>query len=219
MGEIADLATDMALQEEANQLPKPRSTRSQRPAPSKLKNLPIGEWPPEPAGTSAGLTAVSSADRPTMPGEWPIAKIIEKLSRELPPRLTETKRKGGTKITFIPWHRANQVLDKYAPGWTWAITNTVLASDRIFITGRLTIPAAEGNIYREASGTELLKEDKPIMIPNPDDPSTKIALVDDLGRTALESRELAYGDPSSNAESMAFRRAAARFGLGLYLYN
>ena len=27
-----------------------------------------------------------------------------------------------------------------------------------------------------------------------------------------------YGDPSSNAESMAFRRAAARFGLGLYLY-
>jgi hypothetical protein len=28
-----------------------------------------------------------------------------------------------------------------------------------------------------------------------------------------------YGDPSSNAESMAFRRAATRFGLGLYLYN
>ena len=28
-----------------------------------------------------------------------------------------------------------------------------------------------------------------------------------------------YGDPSSNAESMAFRRAAARFGLGLYLYE
>lgn len=28
-----------------------------------------------------------------------------------------------------------------------------------------------------------------------------------------------YGDPSSNAESMALRRAAAKFGLGLYLYN
>lgn len=28
-----------------------------------------------------------------------------------------------------------------------------------------------------------------------------------------------YGDPSSNAESMAFRRACAKFGLGLYLYN
>jgi hypothetical protein len=31
-------------------------------------------------------------------------------------------------------------------------------------------------------------------------------------------RELAYGDPSLNAESMAFRRAAAKHGLGLYLY-
>lgn len=28
-----------------------------------------------------------------------------------------------------------------------------------------------------------------------------------------------YGDPSSNAESMALRRAAAKFGLGLYLYG
>ncbi len=28
-----------------------------------------------------------------------------------------------------------------------------------------------------------------------------------------------YGDPSSNAESMAFRRAAAKFGLGLHLYE
>ena len=28
-----------------------------------------------------------------------------------------------------------------------------------------------------------------------------------------------YGDPSSNAESMAFRRCAAKFGLGLYLYD
>ncbi len=28
-----------------------------------------------------------------------------------------------------------------------------------------------------------------------------------------------YGDSSSNAESMAIRRAAAKFGLGLYLYD
>lgn len=28
-----------------------------------------------------------------------------------------------------------------------------------------------------------------------------------------------YGDPSSNAESMAFRRCAAKWGLGLYLYD
>lgn len=40
-------------------------------------------------------------------------------------------------------------------------------------------------------------------------------------RTATGTELLAcgsYGDPSSNAESQAFRRAAARFGLGLHLY-
>jgi hypothetical protein len=31
--------------------------------------------------------------------------------------------------------------------------------------------------------------------------------------------DTAYGDASSNAESMAFRRAAAKFGLALYLYD
>ncbi|MEO0759702.1 MAG: hypothetical protein AAFV85_27410 [Cyanobacteria bacterium J06634_6] len=61
----------------------------------------------------------------------------------------------------------------------------------------MTIPTCEGNHYREATGTEALKR-----------------LSDDGSAV-----ELAYGDPSSNAESMAFRRAAARFGLGLYLYD
>ncbi len=43
-----------------------------------------------------------------------------------------------------------------------------------------------------------------------------------VARSATGTEELncgSYGDPSSNAESMAFRRAAARFGLGLYLYG
>ena len=38
--------------------------------------------------------------------------------------------------------------------------------------------------------------------------------------TGTESLDCSsYGDPSSNAESMAFRRACAKFGLGLYLYD
>lgn len=43
-----------------------------------------------------------------------------------------------------------------------------------------------------------------------------------VARSATGTEDLScgsYGDPSSNAESMAFRRAAARFGLGLYLYD
>jgi hypothetical protein len=44
----------------------------------------------------------------------------------------------------------------------------------------------------------------------------------DFVRTATGQELLdcgSYGDPSSNAESMAFRRAAAKFGLGLELYD
>ena len=44
----------------------------------------------------------------------------------------------------------------------------------------------------------------------------------DVVRQATGTEELemsGYGDPTSNAESMAFRRACARFGLGLYLYG
>jgi hypothetical protein len=39
--------------------------------------------------------------------------------------------------------------------------------------------------------------------------STGSASVDDTG----------YGDPVQKAEAMAFRRACARFGLGLHLYH
>ena len=38
--------------------------------------------------------------------------------------------------------------------------------------------------------------------------------------SGTEDEELrGYGDPSSNAEAMALKRAAAKFGLGLYLYQ
>jgi hypothetical protein len=71
-------------------------------------------------------------------------------------------------------------------------------ADRIFVTYTVTIHASDRSVTREATGTEVLKE------PVPKNPT--------------QMRELAYGDPSSNAESMAFRRAAAKHGLGLYLY-
>ena len=125
---------------------------------------------------------------PSAPGEWTLEQVRTALSRPLPPSLISTRKQGGATLEYIPWHTANKILDKYAPGWTWEICQMGMSGERIFLIGRLTIPTAEGSHYREATGTERL----------------------DCG---------SYGDPSSNAESMAFRRAAARFGLGLYLYD
>ena len=77
-----------------------------------------------------------------------------------------------------------------------------LVAIAFFLVGRLTIPTSEGTVYREATGTEELKREK---------------FNSQTGE--LEIKEIAYGDPSSNAESMCFRRAAAKLGLALYLYK
>jgi Protein of unknown function (DUF1071) len=148
--------------------------------------------------TATQPATLEKLNPPSTIGEWRLDQIIATLSRPLPNSLLSQRKQGKVMLTYIPWHEANRILDKYAPGWTWQIMQTHLSSDRIFVVGRLTITTQEGTVYRDATGTEELKE---------------------MDSKTGEIRELTYGDPSSNAESMAFRRAAARFGLGLYLYN
>ena len=147
-------------------------------------------------------TEIKKLTPPNHPGEWSLSQIIEALKRPLPSTMLKKLPADKGSAQYLPWYTVNQALDKYAPGWTWEIKNTQISRDRIFIIGRLTIPTSEGNIYREASGTEELKRQ---------------AYDKKAGR--YTEKEIAYGDPSSNAESMAFRRCAARFGLGLYLYQ
>ena len=123
-----------------------------------------------------------------LPYARPITVILADLAKPVPQRFLATRRQGKTELTYVPWHCVNRLLDYFAPGWEGEVTKIVATSDRVFVTYRLIIHAAEGRFSREATGTELLNCSS-------------------------------YGDPTSNAESMAFRRAAARFGLGLSLYQ
>lgn len=132
----------------------------------------------------------------------PIAAILADLSKPIPDRFLETRIQGRATLTYIPWYNVCKLLDYYAPGWQGEIVHVVPVGDRLVLTYRISIIAEEGIFTREATGTETLKE-----------------LVKDKETGEMVSRELAYGDPSSNAESMAFRRAAAKFGLGLSLYD
>lgn len=140
--------------------------------------------------------------RPSTPGEWTLAQIQGTLSRELPQSLLSSRSQGGKAIYYLSWPTIAGILDKYAPGWCWEIEATSFTSDRIFVVGRLSIQTADGVVTRSATGTEELKRSK---------------FNKQTQRTELV--ELAYGDPSSNAESMALRRAAAKFGLGRYLWE
>ena len=121
-----------------------------------------------------------------------INDIIADLSKPIKARHLRQKVRAGQRLDFIPWYHAVKYLDLYAPGWSYAVRSVTWNTEgRLVLTVRLTVPCLEGVVYRDATGTE-------------EEP---------------EEGERMYGDPSSNAESMALRRAAAKFGLGLYLYN
>lgn len=146
---------------------------------------------------------VVSISPPQKIGEWSFAQTVSALSRKLPQSMLKSKSIQGQSLPYLPWYRACSVLDKYAPGWSYKVSQPVIAGaglfkpdrdnnpvplDRLVITVSLTLVFSDGTVTRDATGTELL---------------------------SLSG----YGDPSSNAESMALRRAAAKFGLAAYLYE
>lgn len=122
----------------------------------------------------------------------PIAQIIADLSQPLPESRLKTKVIKGSQITFINWQTAVRALDYYAPGWSSEVRSVAQIGTRAVVVVRLSIPCSEGSVWREAIGQE-----------------------DDWD----DAEEKRYGDPTSNAEAMALKRACAKFGLGLYLYD
>ena len=121
-----------------------------------------------------------------------IAEIIKDLSKPIPDRLINTKTIKGQAIRFITWQTAVRFLDHYAPGWSGEVRTVTEIGGRVIVVYRISIPCLESYVYREATGQESDWD---------------------------EDEEVKYGDPSSNAEAMAFKRAAAKFGLGLHLYD
>lgn len=117
-----------------------------------------------------------------------IQDIIADLSKDVPQKMLASKTMKGNNIAYLPWYRAARMLDYYAPGWQYEIRDIKQVGSQCVVIVRLSIPAAEGWFYREATGIE-------------------------------EEEVKGYGDPTSNAESMALRRAAAKFGLARGLYE
>jgi hypothetical protein len=122
-------------------------------------------------------------------------EILSDLNRPIHPSITKTKEKKNrngdvTVITFIEWHMADEILDRYAPGWEWEPVIS-LSADGQYATchGVLTIPTSDrGKVRRGAAG-------------------------------GIEDDEKQYGEPCHHAESQAFRRACAKFRLCLRWYH
>ncbi|WP_218080881.1 Rad52/Rad22 family DNA repair protein [Anthocerotibacter panamensis] len=165
----------------------------ERPRPTSLPKRTVSPSP----GTTHPTQGLAQEFPPGPARMRLFAKIMADLAKPIPPRLIRTRQQDGATIPYIPWHTVNHLLDHYAPGWEGQITEVCFSNDRIYVVYALTIHASDCSVTRMATGTELLKG------------------TDRQGKP----REVAFGDPSSNAESQAFRRAAARFNLGLHLYE
>lgn len=122
-----------------------------------------------------------------------IHDILKRLREEIPAQYVKFLSKGGNnKITYISWYDTARILDERLGNdglWHWAIDKVSNSADRIYIVGTLTIESFEDNKKVCFSAT---------------------------GTEELNMK--GYGDPSSNAEAMAFKRASAKSGLGRQFY-
>lgn len=118
----------------------------------------------------------------------PWSEIKGDLQRDIPARKISTKTLKGTKIRFCSWYETQRILDYYTNGH-WELDVSVHAGNKTTsAVATLTIHTSDVGAITRTS-------------------------------TGCEDANVnSYGDTTSNAEAQAFKRACARFGLGLHLY-
>ncbi|KAI3409711.1 uncharacterized protein J3R85_018956 [Psidium guajava] len=121
----------------------------------------------------------------------PLVEILRDLNKRIPDDVVKPRpsHDHASSPNSIPWYHANRMMSFYAPGWCGEIRD-VIYSD----SGSVTV------VYRvtiRGSDGEAYRES--------------------TGTVSCSHGEIA--DPVAAAEEIAFCRACARFGLGLYLYH
>ena len=119
-------------------------------------------------------------------------KRLQDIKRELYQRHPDKEKvfkKGGANLTYIPWHEAVRVLDK-ATGAFW---DYGIKDIKAF--GDQVVVVVYVTVHAIEGDFRI------------------------EGQGSEDAKVRGYGDAFSNAESMAYRRACAKLGLGLYLYK
>ncbi|CAI9275264.1 unnamed protein product [Lactuca saligna] len=119
----------------------------------------------------------------------PLAEILRDLNKRIPDNII-VKYPDSIQAASIPWYHANRMLSFYAPGWCGEIRDVIFSdTGSVTVVYRVTVRATDGEAHRESTGTVSST------------PNGQIT------------------DPVAAAEEIAFCKACARFGLGLYLYH
>lgn len=119
-----------------------------------------------------------------------ITRPLVEILRDLNKRIPDNIIKTrDDRSTAIPWYQANRMLSFHAPGWCGEVRDVIYSDN-----GSVTV------VYRvtvRGSDGEAHRESSGTVFPGDEN----------------------IGDPVAAAEEIAFCRACARFGLGLYLYH
>ncbi|KAK9052647.1 hypothetical protein SSX86_029277 [Deinandra increscens subsp. villosa] len=120
----------------------------------------------------------------------PLAEILRDLNKRVHDNIIVKQADDDARSSFIPWYHANRMLSFYAPGWCGEIRDVIFSdSGSVTVVYRVTVRGSDGEAHRESTGT--------------------------VSSTANGQSV----DPVAAAEEIAFCKACARFGLGLYLYH
>ncbi|KAM7511462.1 hypothetical protein LguiB_010337 [Lonicera macranthoides] len=121
----------------------------------------------------------------------PLSDILKELNKKVPDSLVKLRTEdNGFAVKYIPWHIVNRIMNLHAPEWSGEVRSITYSAD-----GKSVSVVYRVTLY--GTDAEIFRE------------STGTASTSEAG----------YGDPVQKAEAMAFRRACARFGLGLHLYH
>ena len=129
----------------------------------------------------------------------PLAAIIADLSRPLPKECVATRQQQGQTLSYLHWWDVRLLLDTYAPGWHGEIVE-VQEAPREVVDRQGTVSTVHCCTVRYR-----------LSIPCAEGVVSREA----LGRE--EAQVVQYGDHTSNASAMALARAAAMFGVGVWL--
>lgn len=120
--------------------------------------------------------------------------IQSELSNPLDSSIVKTRNQGGTEVSYVPWSVIVGQLNNIAGAWSYR-----------FVGQPFMYRTTRNNV-------------------NTDHVSVEVEITIEGVTRAAKGEEIltefsGYGDPISNASSMALRRAAAMFGFGLELWN
>ncbi|KAG8378566.1 hypothetical protein BUALT_Bualt08G0150200 [Buddleja alternifolia] len=176
--------------------------------------------------TNIGVAAEEeNGSVPTSGISRPLSHILKELNKKVPDSLLRlrTDSPSAFSVKYIPWHIVNRIMNLHAPEWSGEVRSITYSADgkSVSVVYRVTLYGTDAEVFSSLNFPKHTFLSSQLAYVYQVESSNNVI----IGKIFRESTgtasfsEQGYGDPMQKAEAMAFRRACARFGLGLHLYH